>query len=59
MLASIYLTEFNSPIKRQRFAEWIKRHDSTIDSEREVLEVKDEKIYMQTEIKKGQSFKKM
>ena len=27
-------TKFNSPIKKQRYAEWIKRHGSAIDSER-------------------------
>lgn len=29
-------TKFNSPIKKQRYAEWIKRHGSAIDSEREM-----------------------
>lgn len=32
----LFNTKFNSPTKRHRFTEWIKRHDSAVDSEREM-----------------------
>lgn len=32
----LFNTKFNSPTKRHRFTEWIKRHDSAVDSGREM-----------------------